>query len=192
MALSDVAHLTSFLSTTHLAPSAGPTMSQATLQFSDSGSWTPRGLRSHLTAAGPAALHGHLLLSTSRCFPADQSIVYKGTLTNTSTAVTEASSQDVVCKYREGDISGLEHEARIYQEKLANLQGTHVPRFLGLFRGLRVDETRREKVVACLILTTKSSISQRLNSHFYKPVMLAQLKRFYLRCRLSFRGCDRC
>ncbi|GJE91876.1 hypothetical protein PsYK624_080270 [Phanerochaete sordida] len=102
-----------------------------------------------LTVVGRVYFEGPHSFVATHYFPSYQSEVFRGEV-----KADEGNEyvQEVVCKYREKDIFGLEREANHYQHNLRELQGIVVPRFYGLYKGTRIDEYGKERTVACLIL----------------------------------------
>ncbi|KAI0643221.1 hypothetical protein C8Q79DRAFT_1012530 [Trametes meyenii] len=81
-------------------------------------------------------------------------------------------AQDVVCKIRpvlspedfsDDGLSSLQQEALIYQEKLTDLQGICVPRFIGLFgwaapNGVRGFESYRSRILDALLAIHRAGV----------------------------------
>ncbi|GJE91880.1 hypothetical protein PsYK624_080310 [Phanerochaete sordida] len=102
-----------------------------------------------LTAVGATPFRGPQQFVGTETMTSDHATVIRGTMRSSQDPSVEL---DVVCKYSDGDISSIEHEARIYEDQLSELQGIAVPRFYGLFKGTCYDWKGRKLDAACIIL----------------------------------------
>ncbi|GJE91879.1 hypothetical protein PsYK624_080300 [Phanerochaete sordida] len=104
-----------------------------------------------LNAVGSAPFHwqGPLEFVGTKILSSQRATVLRGVIRSSQDPSVE---REVVCKYRGGDISTIEHEARIYQEQLEELQGVAVPRFHGLFTGAHYERDGKKIDVACIFL----------------------------------------
>lgn len=96
------------------------------------------------TAVRPVRFH------SAKSIHEAHSYVFSGKIT--LRASNSDSEVDVICKLVFDDISRLAHEAEVYTTKLAELQGSVVPRFYGYYVGSFLYYPGRTCAVACMLL----------------------------------------
>ncbi|GJE91883.1 hypothetical protein PsYK624_080340 [Phanerochaete sordida] len=125
-------------------------MTSATLTFDlvDIDMALPFGLQP-LTSVGATPFQGPQQFIGTEIMTSNRATVIRGMMRSFQDPSVE---REVVCKYRDGDISTIEHEASLYDDQLRDLQGVCVPHFYGLFKGTRYDREGKKLDVACIIL----------------------------------------
>lgn len=126
-------------------------MASLSLDFTGVGLGKSAGLQD-LRAVGTASLHGQQQFLATDLLYCKNCMVLQGKIKSLEPSSSGPVERDVVCKYRDDDISLLEHEAGVYEGDLRELQGVAVPCFHGLFKGSYLLGSGKEKRIACIIL----------------------------------------